>query len=67
VATLVILYALRAVFGSLRVDDEAEFVGLDLAEHSESAYEFGTASGTSTAHLAATVHAPTGSPAPSKA
>jgi Amt family ammonium transporter len=67
VATLVILFALRAVFGSLRVDDEAEFVGLDLAEHRESAYEFGTASGTSTAHLAATAHAPAGTPAPSKA
>ncbi|HSJ98292.1 MAG TPA: ammonium transporter [Myxococcota bacterium] len=67
VATLVILFALRAVFGPLRVDDEAEFVGLDLAEHRESAYEFGTASGTSTAHLAATAHAPAGTPAPSKA
>jgi Amt family ammonium transporter len=51
-ATLAILFLLRVLFGSLRADDEAEFVGLDLAEHSESAYEFGTASGTSTAHMA---------------
>ena len=51
--TFAILLVLRAVFGSLRVEDEDEFVGLDLSEHSESAYEFGTASGTSTAHAAA--------------
>jgi ammonium transporter, Amt family len=38
VATAVILLALKAVFGSLRVDDEKEMEGLDLAEHSESAY-----------------------------
>jgi Amt family ammonium transporter len=56
-ATLLILLLLRAVFGSLRADDEAEFVGLDLAEHSESAYEFGTASGTSTSHMTAGAHA----------
>jgi len=43
VATAVILLALKAVFGSLRVDDEKELEGLDLAEHSESAY--GHASG----------------------
>jgi Amt family ammonium transporter len=66
-ATFLILIALRAIFGSLRVDDEAEFVGLDLAEHSESAYEFGTASGTSTAHLAHAAHAPAGAPVISKA
>jgi Amt family ammonium transporter len=36
--TLVILLMLRAVFGSLRVSDEAEYEGLDLAEHSETAY-----------------------------
>jgi Amt family ammonium transporter len=40
--TLVILGALRAVFGTLRVDDEAEHEGLDLAEHSETAYLFGS-------------------------
>jgi Amt family ammonium transporter len=45
VVTLVILYSLRLVFGSLRVNDEAEFDGLDVSEHSESAYSFG--SGTS--------------------
>jgi Amt family ammonium transporter len=38
VATLVILMLLRAVFGSLRVSEEAEEVGLDLSEHSEAAY-----------------------------
>jgi len=67
VATLVILLVLRAVFGTLRVDDEAEFAGLDLSEHSESAYEFGTASGTSATHMAAVGHAPAGAPATSKA
>jgi Amt family ammonium transporter len=38
IATLVILYVLKAVFRELRVSDEAEYEGLDLAEHSESAY-----------------------------
>jgi ammonium transporter, Amt family len=38
VATLVILAVLRAVMGSLRVSEDAEFEGLDLALHSESAY-----------------------------
>ena len=37
-ATLVILMLLKAVFGSLRVDEDAEEVGLDLSEHSEAAY-----------------------------
>jgi Amt family ammonium transporter len=37
-ATLVILSGLKLAFGSLRVDDEAEEAGLDLSEHSESAY-----------------------------
>jgi Amt family ammonium transporter len=37
-ATAVILLALHALFGSLRVDAEAEMQGLDLSEHSESAY-----------------------------
>jgi Amt family ammonium transporter len=36
--TIVILFLLRAVFGDLRVSEEAEFEGLDVAEHSESAY-----------------------------
>ncbi len=65
-ATLLILLLLRATFGSLRADDEAEFIGLDLAEHSESAYEFGTASGTSTAHLSASAQAAAHAPAIAK-
>jgi Amt family ammonium transporter len=36
--TLGILLALRAVFGDLRATDEGEAQGLDLSEHSESAY-----------------------------
>jgi Amt family ammonium transporter len=36
--TIVLLFLLRAVFGDLRVAEEAEFEGLDVAEHSESAY-----------------------------
>jgi len=44
--TIGILVVLRAVFGKLRLDEEAEFEGLDLAEHSETAYVFGAASGT---------------------
>ena len=38
VMTLIILTALKLVFGSLRVDPEAEAEGLDLSEHSEAAY-----------------------------
>ena len=38
VATVVILLGLRALFGDLRVTDEGEAEGLDLSEHSESAY-----------------------------
>jgi Amt family ammonium transporter len=37
-ATVVILLGLRAVFGDLRASDEGEAAGLDLSEHSESAY-----------------------------
>jgi Amt family ammonium transporter len=40
VATGGILFALQSIFGSLRVDEEGELVGLDLSEHSESAYGF---------------------------
>ncbi len=40
-ATLVLLSLLRLVFGSLRVGQEAEFNGLDVSEHSESAYTIG--------------------------
>jgi Amt family ammonium transporter len=36
--TIVILAVLRAVLGDLRVSDESEYVGLDLSEHSETAY-----------------------------
>ena len=43
VATLVILWLLQAIFGTLRVDEEGEDVGLDLALHSETAY--GSATG----------------------
>jgi Amt family ammonium transporter len=39
-ATLVILLVLRALFGSLRLEDEAEYNGVDLSEHSESGYLF---------------------------
>jgi Amt family ammonium transporter len=38
VATAAILFVLRLIFGNLRVSDEKEFEGLDLAEHSETAY-----------------------------
>jgi Amt family ammonium transporter len=38
VLTVLILLALRAVFGDLRAGDEGEAQGLDLSEHSESAY-----------------------------
>jgi Amt family ammonium transporter len=43
-ATFVILKGLALVFGGLRSSEEAEFEGLDLAEHSESAYALGGAS-----------------------
>ena len=36
--SFVILMALKFAFGSLRVSDEEEFDGLDVSEHSESAY-----------------------------
>jgi len=36
--TVIILSALKLVFGSLRVDEESEATGLDLSEHSEAAY-----------------------------
>ena len=38
VLTLLILVVLRAVFGDLRANEENEAGGLDLSEHSESAY-----------------------------
>ena len=39
-ATVAIVMALKPIFGSLRVADEDEVMGLDLSEHSESAYGF---------------------------
>jgi ammonia channel protein AmtB len=33
-----ILFALKLILGDLRVSDEAEYEGLDLSEHSETAY-----------------------------
>jgi Amt family ammonium transporter len=39
--TVGILSVLRLVFGDLRVDEEGEHEGLDLAEHSETAYTMG--------------------------
>jgi Amt family ammonium transporter len=38
VMSLAILFVLKMVLGDLRVDEEAEHEGLDLAEHSETAY-----------------------------
>ena len=38
VLTLVILAVLNLLFGSLRVDEESESIGLDLSQHSETAY-----------------------------
>ena len=40
-ATWALLKGLAFAFGGLRVDEEAEFEGLDLVEHSESAYALG--------------------------
>jgi Amt family ammonium transporter len=42
IATFVILSVLKLVFGSLKVDEEDEFTGLDLSQHSENAYVFAT-------------------------
>jgi Amt family ammonium transporter len=43
--TFILLKLLGALFGGLRVDDESEFNGLDLAEHSEAAYTMGGGQG----------------------
>jgi len=45
VMTVIILSILKLAFGSLRVSDEEEFGGLDLSQHSESAYAFGSGGG----------------------
>ena len=50
IMTIAILLVLRALFGSLRLSEEAEFDGVDLSEHSETAYTFGAASGTPASH-----------------
>ena len=36
---IAILVALNAIMGSLRVSEEDEYTGLDLSQHSETAYE----------------------------
>lgn len=41
VATLILLIALKTVFGSLRVSEEEEYDGLDISQHSENAYSLG--------------------------
>jgi len=41
-ATLILLVALKAVFGSLRVSEEEEYDGLDISQHSENAYSLGS-------------------------
>jgi Amt family ammonium transporter len=51
-ATVVILLALKAIFGSLRVADEDEIGGLDLSEHSESAYGFAAGGTVAPDHMA---------------
>jgi Amt family ammonium transporter len=48
IMTLIILAALRLAFGSLRVSEEEEVEGLDLSQHSESAYALGAGSSTIT-------------------
>jgi Amt family ammonium transporter len=53
VATAVILGILRLLFGSLRVADEAEYEGLDISEHSESAYALGASGGSLIEHPSA--------------
>ena len=45
VMTFVILSVLKLAFGSLRVEAEDEAEGLDLSQHSESAYVFGSSAG----------------------
>ena len=38
IMTAIILFVLKAILGDLRVDEEAEHIGIDLSEHSEAAY-----------------------------
>jgi Amt family ammonium transporter len=62
VMTFAILSVLKLVFGSLRVDPEAEAEGLDLAEHSEAAYT-ALSGGGSMAPIGSSSHAMHASPA----
>jgi Amt family ammonium transporter len=55
IATFAILTALKLVFGSLRVEDEEEFAGLDISQHSENAYVFATG-GYESASMGAATH-----------
>ena len=50
VLPVAILFLMQLAFGSLRVDEEDEFQGLDLSQHSESAYVLGTAGGYEPTH-----------------
>ena len=59
VATAIILGVLKMLFGSLTASDEDQFEGMDLSQHSESAYT-GTPSGSLASHSA---HASAGAPA----
>jgi Amt family ammonium transporter len=45
VGSLVCLAVTGAITGGVRVTDDDEFAGLDLSQHSESAYVFGSSSG----------------------
>jgi Amt family ammonium transporter len=40
--TLILLMALKVIFGSLRVSEEEEYDGLDISQHSENAYSLGS-------------------------
>ncbi len=66
IGTVVILGALKLVFGSLRVEEEEEHEGLDLSQHSESAYALG-GSGAGTGTLLERAHgAPAAASAPQR-
>ena len=63
-ATVAIVLALTPIFGSLRASEEDEYVGLDLSEHSESAYGFAGGSLVTPEHGSAVGHmAPVMAPA----
>jgi Amt family ammonium transporter len=51
VVTVILVLLLQAVFGSLRAVDEDEAEGLDLSQHSESAYGFAGGGHTGTSEL----------------